>query len=138
MINLSSDFLLSDFTAVLALSSGIFAGVVGGSNGNPPDLYATQLRNGGAGTLSVPGSTSPGTFYKGDLLVGYNDLSQLSLVAPPAGVGVLDTSKSWESFVEPTLTASTFYGGTGINPDSSISPSSVLYEISGMIATVHR
>jgi hypothetical protein len=128
VVNLSSDFLVSDFNAVLGTSSSMFGGVVGGSNGNPPDLYVTQLRSGGAGTPSVAGSTSPATFYKGDLLVGYSDLSQLSLVAPPAGTGVLDTSKSWENYVEPKLAVGTFYGDTGINPDSSVSPSGVLYE----------
>ncbi len=128
VVNLSSDFSLSDFNAVLGTSSSMFGGVVGGSNGNPPDLYVTQLRSGGAGALSVPGSTSPATFYKGDLLIGYNDLSQLALVAPPAGTGVLDTSKAWVNYVEPTFTVGTFYGDTGINPDSSVSPSGVLYE----------
>jgi hypothetical protein len=128
VVNLSSDFSLSDYNTVLGTSSSMFAGVVGGSNGNPPDLYATQLRSGGAGVPSVAGSTSPGTFYKGDLLVGYNDLSQLSLVAPPAGSSVLDTTKAWVSYVEPTFANSTFYGDTGINPDSSGSPSTVLYE----------
>jgi hypothetical protein len=128
VVDLSSDFSLSDFNAVLGTSSGMFGGVVGGSNGNPPDLYVTQLRSGGAGTPSVAGSTSPATFYKGDLLVGYSDLSQLSLAAPPAGTGVLDTSKSWENYVEPKLAVGTFYGDTGINPDSSVSSSGVLYE----------
>jgi hypothetical protein len=128
VVDLSSDFVLSDFNTVLGSSSSMFAGVVGGSNGNPPDLYATQLRSGGAGVSSVEGSTSPATFYKGDLLVGYSDLSQLALVAPAAGNGVLDTSKSWENFVEPNYANGTFYGDTGFNPDSSVSPSTVLYE----------
>lgn len=128
IVDFSSDFSLANFNAVLGTSSSVFAGVVGGSNGNPPDLYATQLRSGGMGTPSAPGSASPATFYKGDLLVGYSDLSQLVLVAPPAGSGVLDTSKAWVNYVEPTFTVGTFYGDTGINPDSSISSSGVLYE----------
>ncbi|HLX96256.1 MAG TPA: PEP-CTERM sorting domain-containing protein [Verrucomicrobiae bacterium] len=128
VVDLSSDFSLSDFNSVLGTSSSMFAGVVGGSNGNPPDLYVTQLRSGGAGTPSVAGSTSPATFYKGDLLVGYSDLSQLTLAAPPAGAGVLDSSKAWVNYVEPTFTVGTFYGDTGINPDSSVSPSTVVYE----------
>jgi hypothetical protein len=127
VVNLSSDFSLSDFNAVLGISSSMLGGVVAASNGNPPDLYVTQLRSGGAGTPSVPGSTSPGTFYQGDIIVGYNDLSQL-LNLPSAGNGLLDTSKYWESYVEPTFTSGTFYGDTGINPDSSGSPSTVLYE----------
>jgi hypothetical protein len=128
VVDLSSSFSLTDFNAVLGTSSSMFGGVVAGSNGNPPDLYATQLRSGGAGIASVPGSSSPATFYKGDLLLGYSDLSQLALVAPAAGTGVLDTSKAWENYVEPAYANGTFYGDTAINPDSSVSSSSVLYE----------
>lgn len=128
VVDLSGYFSLSDFDAVLGTSTGLMGGVVGGSNGNPPDLYVTQLRSGGAGTPSVPGSSSPASFYKGDLLTGYNDLAQLAAVAPAAGNGVLDSSKSWENYVEPTFATSTFYGDTGINPDSSVGPSTVLYE----------
>ena len=128
VVDLSSSFSLANFNAVLGASSSMFGGVVGGSNGNPPDLYVTQLRSGGAGTPSVPGSSSPATFYKGDLLGGYNDLAQLTTVAPAPGTGVLDASKSWENYVEPKFSVGTFLGDTGINPDSSVGPSSVLYE----------
>lgn len=127
VVNLSSDFSLSDFNAVLGVSSSMFGGVVGASSGSPPDLYVTQLRSGGAGIPSVPGSTSPGTFYKSDIIAGYNDLTQL-LNLPTAGNGLLDTSKYWESYVEPTFTSGTFYGDTGINPDSAVGTNSVLYE----------
>ncbi len=128
VVDLSSDFSLANFNAVLGASSSMFGGVVGGSNGNPPNLYATQLRIGGAGTPSLPGSASPASFYKGDLLLGYSDLSQLALTAPAAGTGVLDTSRSWESFVEPNYAPGTFYDDTGINPDSAIGSGGVLYE----------
>lgn len=127
VVNLSSDFSLSNFNSVLGASSSMLGGVVAASNGNPPNLYVTQLRSGGAGTPSVPGSTSPGTFYKTDVLTAYNDLTQL-LNLPAAGNGLLDTSKYWESYVEPTFTAGTFYGDTGINPDSIVGTNSVLYE----------
>jgi hypothetical protein len=128
VVDLSSDFSLANFNAVLGASSSLFGGVVGGSNGNPPDLYVTQLRSGGAGTPSVPGSFSPATFYKGDLLLGYSDLSQLALNAPAAGTGFLDTTKSWENFVEPNYAPGTFYDDAGINPDSVIGSGGVLYE----------
>jgi hypothetical protein len=128
VVNLSSDFSLANFNAVLGASASMFGGVVAGSNGNPPDLYVTQLRSGGAGTPAVAGSLSPASFYRGDLLLGYSDLSQLALVAPPPGVGVLDSSKAWENFVEPTYAPGTFYDDTGINPDSTISSGGVLYE----------
>jgi hypothetical protein len=128
VVDLSSDFSLANFNAVLGSSSSMFGGVVAASNGNPPDLYVTQLRSGGAGTPSLPGSISPGILYRLDILTGYSDLSQLGMVAPSAGVGVLDTTKSWENYVEPKLAIGTFYGDSGINPDSAVGPATVLYE----------
>ena len=128
VVDLSSSFSAANFNAVLGASSSMFGGVVAGSNGNPPDLYVTQFRTGGAGTPSMPGSVSPATFYKGDLLGGYNDLAQLVTVAPAPGAGVLDSTKAWENYVEPKFTIGTFLGDTGINPDSTVAPGTVLYE----------
>ncbi len=127
VVNLSSYVSLSNFKTVFGTSSSMFGGVIAASNGNPPDLYATQLRSGGAGLPSVPGSTSPGTFYKGDILLGYSDLSQLANL-PAAGNGSLDSSKSWETYVEPNIGPGTFYGDTAINPDSAVGTNTVLYE----------
>ena len=127
VVNLSSDFSLSNFKTVLGASSNMLGGVVAASNGNPPDIYATQLRSGGPGIPSVPGSTSPGTFYKGDILLGYSDLSQL-INLPAAGNGQLDAAKSWESYVEPNNANGTFYGDMGFNPDSPVGTNTVLYE----------
>ncbi|HKW31246.1 MAG TPA: hypothetical protein VJT54_18120, partial [Verrucomicrobiae bacterium] len=50
------------------------------------------------------------------------------LVAPSAGNGLLDNSKSWEAYVEPTLNSSSYYGNAGFNPDSSFNTNTVLYE----------
>jgi hypothetical protein len=127
VVNLSSDFSLSDFNAVLGASSSMFGGVVGALQGNQTaDVYLTQLRSGGAGTPSVAGSTAPAgltrSFDNGAAVA----LS--TLFSPAAGTGGLDSNKTWESDVEPTLTANSFWGNTGVNPDSSASPSSVLYE----------
>jgi len=126
VVNLSSSFSLSNFKSVLGTSSSMFGGVVAASNGNPPNLYVTQLRS-GAGIPSAPGSVSPASFYKGDILLGYSDLSQLANL-PAAGAGVLDNSKSWENYVEPNIAAGTFYGDMGINPDSAVGTNTVLYE----------
>ncbi len=41
---------------------------------------------------------------------------------------MLDTSKSWENYVEPANANGTFYGDTGINPDSPVGTNTVLYE----------
>jgi len=50
------------------------------------------------------------------------------IAAPGANSGVLDTTKSWEAYVEPTLSLASFYGQSGFNPDSAVGPSTVLYE----------
>jgi hypothetical protein len=125
--DLSSFFSLSNFKTVLGTNTSMYGGVVAASNGNPPNLYVTQLRSGGAGIPSVPGSSSPASLYKIGILTAYSDLSQLPNL-PAAGNGVLDNSKSWESYVEPTLAAGSLYGDTGINPDSAVGTNTVLYE----------
>jgi hypothetical protein len=130
VIDLSGDFLLSDFNSVLGNSSSMYGGVVGASNaGNPSDVYLTQLRSGGAGTPSVAGSnltTTKASVY-GD---NFAFTSLGTLVSPSAGTGVLDTTKTWENDVEDqpnTLVTGTFWAQTGINPDSSVSKTSVFY-----------
>jgi hypothetical protein len=130
VINLSADFLESDFnsTALKGTSaSGILGGVVGATDANnPADVFATVLRTSNIGIPSVAGSTAPGGLSRSQDDSVEADLS--SLVTPAAGAGVLDTTKSWESAVEPTFTANSFYGASGINPDSSVTTGAVVYE----------
>ena len=127
VVDLSSDFSLGNFNTVLGASSSMFGGVIGANNSDSPsDVYLTQLRSGGAGTPAVAGSTLAATLTRGQDNSTYAAISSLN--NPAAGTGVLDASKSWESQVEPTLTSGTFYGITGLNPDSSVSSSSILYE----------
>jgi hypothetical protein len=127
VVNLSSDFSSSDFNAVLGASSSMLGGVVGALQGNSTaDVYLTQLRSGGAGIPSVAGSTAPAgltrSFDNGAAVA----LS--TLFSPAAGTGGLDPNKTWESDVEPMFTANSFWGNTGVNPDSPVSSASVLYE----------
>jgi len=129
VVNLSSYFSLANFqSAGLSGSNSapIMGGVVGGSNsGHPSDLYLTQLRNGGAGNLAVPGSSisaKSGIVTDNAL---FADMSQIT--APAAGAGVLDAGLSWEKYIEPANAAGTFLGDSGLNPDSLVG-SSVLYE----------
>jgi hypothetical protein len=127
VVDLSSDFSLGNFNTVLGASSSMFGGVIGANNSDSPsDVYLTQLRSGGAGTPAVAGSTLAATLTRGQDNSTYAAISSLN--NPAAGTGVLDASKSWENQVEPTLTSGTFYGITGLNPDSSVSSSSILYE----------
>ena len=128
--DLSGDFSLSLFNSSLLQGSnpsGIMGGVVGGSNGgSPSDVFLTQSRAGGPGLASVAGSTAPGNLTRSQDNVAYASLTPL--VVPSVGTGLLDSSRSWESDVEPTFTAGSFFGNTGANPDSPVSTSTVLYE----------
>ena len=130
VVTLSSDFSLSDFDAVLGSSSSMFGGVVGAAsaavNNNTGDVYLTQLRSGGAGNPAVPGSTVGATMTRQQANNVYSGLG--TLANPAVGTGTLDTSKSWESDVEPSGGAGSIPGVLGLNPDSSVSPSTVLYE----------
>ncbi len=128
MVNLSSQFSVADFNAVLGASASMFGGAVGGyqTSSGSADMYLTQLRSGGPGNPLMPGSSMTTMFSRGSIDNTVSTLSQVNL--PAAGTGILDTTKSWETYIEPTLTASTFYGASGFNPDSPVSHATVLYE----------
>lgn len=132
VVDLSGDFSLSDFNAVLGSSSSLMGGVVGAANlGNQSptsDTFGTQLRGGGTGNPAVPGSVGDSTAF------GYNQDAPVvtalgGLNAPPAGSGILDTSKTWESQVEAgTQVTGNYWSAAGFNPDSAIGDGGVLYE----------
>ena len=124
-VDLSGDFSISDFNAVLGGSSSVQGGVVGGLQGTDPDMYATQLRS-ALGTPSMPGSIAPIPTSRSIINDAVSPLLG-SLNGPAAGTGVLDTGKSWQSAIEPG-TYPSFYGQSGVNPDSTIAPGSVVYE----------
>ncbi len=105
----------------------MFGGVVGGTLSSiTADIYLTQLRSGGAGIPSVPGSSISSTISRGTINSAISDLLQVNM--PAAGLGILDTTKSWEAYVEPSLANTAFYGASGFNPDSPAGLSPVLYE----------
>ncbi len=129
VVDLSSLFSLSDFYAVLGTnSSSMYGGVVGGRQAGigTADVYLTQFRNGGAGNQLVPGSSVSSMMTRAGINNSVSALTQLA--APGALTGVLDTTKSWEAYVEPTLSLASFYGQSGFNPDSPVSPSGIFYE----------
>jgi hypothetical protein len=132
-VDLSSSFSSTLFnnSSLQGTSSHIFSGVVGAANsafnGGTAVVYGTTLRTGNFGNPAVAGSSAPTGPTK--LSVDNSTESALSqLTAPAAGTGFLDNGKSWEAYVEPTLTASSYYGNAGFNPDSAFNPSSVFYE----------
>lgn len=128
VVDLSSDFSLSKFNTVLGSSSTMYGGVVGGkqASSGTADVYLTQLRSGGAGAPSVPGSSVSAMITRSGINNAVATLTQLN--APAASTGILDATKSWESYVEPSLTGNSFYSQCGFNPDSAVGPSTILYE----------
>jgi hypothetical protein len=127
-VDLSGQFNVGDFNAVLGSSASMFGGVVGGlqSSSGTADIYLTQLRSGGAGIPSMPGSSISSTISRQGIGSAVSAASQA--IFPAAGSGILDTTKSWETYVEPTFNSASFYGASGFNPDSSVGHSTVLYE----------
>ena len=130
VVDLSSSFSLSLFNNASLQgtnSAGIFAGVVAVNNsGNPSEVWGTQLRTSNLGNPALAGSSAPGGLTTAQDTFVAQKLSPLN--APAAGTGVLDGSKTWEAYVEPTLTANSFWGTAGFNPDSSFRTNTVLYE----------
>lgn len=134
VVTLSSDFSMTDFNDVLNGSSSMPGGVIGGAgistggnNSSTADLYVTQLRSGGAGNPKVAGSSAPAALSRGQDNSAYSAISG-TLATASAGSGTLDTSKSWEAQIDPGGTGTTFQSVTGIDPDSPVSTSTVLYE----------
>jgi hypothetical protein len=131
VVPLSSDFSESDFdsAALQGTNELIYCGVVtatnSGTTSSPADVYVTELRSGGAGIPSVPGSTAPAALTRSQDNGAYTALSQLN--APASGQGILDTSLSWDADVT-SLVGSSFFGQIGDNPDSLLTGSGVLYE----------
>jgi hypothetical protein len=134
VITLSADFSESNFksagltgTSASSIMGGVICATNSGS-GSTADVFGTVLRTSNLGIPSLAGSTAPGP---GSLSRSQDDAveSDLStLIAPAAGTGLLDTSKSWESDVEPTFDNNSFYGAAGFNPDSPVTTGSVVYE----------
>jgi hypothetical protein len=120
VVNLSSDFSMSLFTSIFTGgATGVSMGVVGGQSHFPSsyDLFATAPI--GSNLSGVNHSQSTIASAEADLTV---------LPFPTAGSGVADSTKSWNANVSPTFTASTFYGASGIEPDSAIDNTGIINE----------
>lgn len=134
VLNLSSDFSLSDFNSVLNGSTSMMGGgVVGASSQFQAwDMFATQVRVGGAGNPALPGSSlaSLGDYGYSQDSGGATALSTLN--GPAVGTGVVDSGKSWQGSIESTpanpQTTGTFWSASGVQPDTSIGDGSVVYE----------
>lgn len=138
VVNLSSEFSLADFSSAQLTGDGsypIVGGVIGGQNNDyasTADVYLTQLRNPATESPAVPGSTVNGAAGVFDDDNAFNAWSALN--APTNGAaytGILDSNKTWQAYVDANLGvggSSSFYGEIGIDPDSIVPPSGILYE----------
>jgi hypothetical protein len=130
VFNLSGDFSLSLFNSTFTSGpSGVSLGVVGGQNQFPSsyNIYATTLRSTGPGNPAAAGSDLS-AFNHSQTTIG-NAVSTLTSVPfPTAGNGVVDAGKLWNANVSPTFMANSFYGASGVDPDSALGASGILYE----------
>ena len=130
VVDLSGDFSLDDFNAVLNGGFSMYGGVIGAANvgnttPNTADVYLTQARS-GVGVPSTPGSSVSQTMSRAEDNTAYADLG--TLFAPASGTGGLDTGKTWENLVDPAIGTGSFQANTGLNPDSQVSAFSPVYE----------
>ena len=131
VVDLSSDVSGSTFTSIFGSSPvGVSMGVVGGKAVFPSsyDIYATAFRGNGAFYPPNAGSDLSGFNHSQNTISsGTADVGQMAFNVP-AGGSLTDPNKSWTTDIAPTLNANTFYGATGVNPNSAIDSSDVLYE----------
>lgn len=127
VVNLSG-FSLANFNSVFAnTTNGVSVAVVGGNNVfGKYDLYATQIRVGGAGNPAVPGSSLTGQTHSQTQVSGAATVLTGN-PWPVAGHDTNDTTKSYTAEVGPTVTAGDFIGKCGVNPFGTFDSSAVVY-----------
>jgi hypothetical protein len=134
VVDLSSDFSLATFNSVFTGgANGVMVAVVGGDNVfGQYGVYATQVRIGGAGDPSVPGSSltaaHSSTAMSGGAAAVSSILSSTVNGLPTAGNSVVDSTKSYTSVVDTTGVQNNFIGKTGVNPAGTIDSSGIIYE----------
>jgi hypothetical protein len=132
-VTLSSDFSLGTFNSVFSGGAdGVNLAVVGGNNTfNHYEIYATQMRVGGAGNPAVAGSSMSGVTNSSPRLSG--GAATITGVAssvgglPAAGGSILDSSKSYSAQIDLTDSANSFVGKSGINPAGTMDATGIIY-----------
>ncbi len=108
-------------------ASGINVAAVGGNNTFMQyAVYATQLRLGGPGNPTVPGSSLTGANHSsGTLAAAAGTLTGNPW--PAAANSAVDSTKSYTARVGPVLASTDFYGKSGVNPFGTFGDSGVVY-----------
>jgi hypothetical protein len=128
--DLSSDFSATTFNSVFSSSpSGVSMGVVSGNSSGVTDIYATQVRVGGAGDATVAGS-SLATKSHSSTVIGTSAAAITGVPAFPttAGTGVADSTKSYSSKVEANVSGS-FFNKSGIQPAGALVSGTILEDL---------
>jgi hypothetical protein len=134
VLTFNSDLSQTDINVVFGASSSMFGGVVGGNGASNPtsDFYVTQLRTSNVGNPALAGSSLSATMTRSQDNQAAGALSNLGglINLPAPGAGLLDTNKTWEEYVEPndSGTPQSVLSISGVNPDSSVSKTTALYE----------
>jgi hypothetical protein len=132
VVNLSADLGgLTTFNSIFnSTANGVSMAVVGGNNTfGQFGVFATQVRAGGAGDATVPGSSISAGHSSSQMSGGAATITGLASGGlPTAGNSVSDSSKSYSSGIDLTTSATSFVGKTGVNPAGAIGVSGLIYE----------
>jgi hypothetical protein len=129
VVDLSTKFHLATFNTIFASSTtGVGVAVVGGNNSAVTgyNIYATQIRVGGAGNPSVPGSSLSGQSHS-STQIGTAATTLTGNPWPTAGNDTNDATKSYTAKVGPAQNSSDFYGKCGVNPFGTFGSPAVVY-----------
>jgi hypothetical protein len=123
-VNLSGDFSSSLFNSIFTGgANGVSMGVVGGNGAfGSIDLF-TSISGSTSSTDTSGYSSSSST-----LSTAANRISTMSLDLPSSGGGMMETNKNWANDISPTFTAESFYGASGINPNTAIGNTGIITE----------
>jgi len=132
VVDLSSHFSQTTFNSVFSGgANGVGVATVAASTAfNAYDVYATQVRTGGAGNPAVPGSSITAGHSSSQINGGASALTGIMSTVgglPTAGNSALDSSKSYTSVVDTTGSALNFIGKTGVIPFGTFDSSGIVY-----------
>ncbi len=129
VVDLSGDFNATTFNNTFGSATGVSMAVV---SGNPTfgqyDLYATQVRTGGAGNAAVAGSDLTSQGHSTSQISGGAATLTGNLAWPTTtGQGVVDSTLTYSTKVEAS-TASSMFGKTGVQAAGTIDNTGTIYE----------
>jgi hypothetical protein len=131
-MDLSASFSTATFNSVFNSGpNGVVLAIVGGDNVfNQTEIWATQVRVGGAGNPAVAGSSLSALHTSTQLSGGAVAISSIAANTgglPSAGNSTLDPNKTYTSQIDQTGSGNNFIGKTGVNPTGAFDETGILY-----------